>query len=232
MIIKIFSLENDIDFSKRHVNVLQIQSKKLFAKMVNSFNDLCNGVLVDNNETITVLEDDLVVDCNKKVIFVIDFLNFDFSQRKIQSALYQYIDKICKLEPEILQNINNLKNSMQIELMNITEELSFEVMCKDDITISDLLKMYGIKIQINEGEGIVEKLFRLVELIQCMDLARLLICVNLKQYLNDEQLVEFYKYCVYNDVRVLLLENGLTVSALENERVLFVDEDYDEFVFE
>lgn len=92
--------------------------------------------------------------------------------------------------------------------------------------------MYGIKIQINEGEGIVEKLFRLVELIQCMDLARLLICVNLKQYLNDEQLVEFYKYCVYNDVRVLLLENGLTVSALENERVLFVDEDYDEFVFE
>lgn len=43
MILKIFSFENDIDFSKNHINVLQIQNKKLFAKMVSSFNNMWIG---------------------------------------------------------------------------------------------------------------------------------------------------------------------------------------------
>lgn len=53
--------------------------------------------------------------------------------------------------------------------------------------------------------------------------------VNVKQYLDSDELVEFYKYCVYNNVKLLLLERGSEVSLLERERILFVDEDYDEF---
>ena len=46
---------------------------------------------------------------------------------------------------------------------------------------------------------------------------------------DSDELVEFYKYCVYNNVKLLLLERGSEVSLLERERILFVDEDYDEF---
>lgn len=112
MILKIFSFENDIDFSKNHINVLQIQNKKLFAKMVSSFNNMCKGLSVECDEVITLLEQDEIVDFTKNVLFVVDFLNFDFNQRRIQTVLYQYIDKIIKLEPEILSNINNLQDSI------------------------------------------------------------------------------------------------------------------------
>ena len=122
MILKIFSFENDIDFSKNHINVLQIQNKKLFAKMVSSFNNMCKGLSVECDEVITLLEQDEIVDFTKNVLFVVDFLNFDFNQRRIQTVLYQYIDKIIKLEPEILSNINNLQDSIHIEFMSIMEE--------------------------------------------------------------------------------------------------------------
>ena len=43
------------------------------------------------------------------------------------------------------------------------------------------------------------------------------------------KIVEFYKYCVYNNVKLLLLERDSEVSPLERESVLFVDENFDEF---
>ena len=229
MILKIFSFENDIDFSKNHINVLQIQNKKLFAKMVSSFNNMCKGLSVECDEVITLLEQDEIVDFTKNVLFVVDFLNFDFNQRRIQTVLYQYIDKIIKLEPEILSNINNLQDSIHIEFMSIMEEFPFEILCKKDSSILDILKMYGIRIKANVDEKIIEKLFKLVELVQCLDLAKLIILVNVKQYLDSDEIVEFYKYCVYNYVKLLVLERGLEVSPLERERILFVDENFDEF---
>lgn len=229
MILKIFSFENDIDFSKNHINVLQIQNKKLFAKMVSSFNNMCKGLSVECDEVITLLEQDEIVDFTKNVLFVVDFLNFDFNQRRIQTVLYQYIDKIIKLEPEILSNINNLQDSIHIEFMSIMEEFPFEILCKKDSSILDILKMYGIRIKANVDEKIIEKLFKLVELVQCLDLAKLIILVNVKQYLDSDEIVEFYKYCVYNNVKLLVFERGLEVSPLERERILFVDENFDEF---
>ena len=229
LILKIFSFENDIDFSKNHINVLQIQNKKLFAKMVSSFNNMCKGLSVECDEVITLLEQDEIVDFTKNVLFVVDFLNFDFNQRRIQTVLYQYIDKIIKLEPEILSNINNLQDSIHIEFMSIMEEFPFEILCKKDSSILDILKMYGIRIKANVDEKIIEKLFKLVELVQCLDLAKLIILVNVKQYLDSDEIVEFYKYCVYNNVKLLVLERGLEVSPLERERILFVDENFDEF---
>ena len=143
--------------------------------------------------------------------------------------MYQYIDKIIKLEPEILSNINNLQDSIHIEFMSIMEEFPFEILCKKDSSILDILKMYGIRIKANVDEKIIEKLFKLVELVQCLDLAKLIILVNVKQYLDSDEIVEFYKYCVYNNVKLLVLERGLEVSPLERERILFVDENFDEF---
>lgn len=86
-----------------------------------------------------------------------------------------------------------------------------------------------LRIKANADEKIIEKLFKIVELVQCLDLVKLIIIVNVKQYLDSDELVEFYKYCVYNNVKLLLLERGSEVSLLERERILFVDEDYDEF---
>ena len=86
-----------------------------------------------------------------------------------------------------------------------------------------------LRIKANADEKIIEKLFKIVELVQCLDLAKLIILVNVKQYLDSDEIVEFYKYCVYNNVKLLVLERGSEVSPLERERILFVDENFDEF---
>ena len=64
MIMKIFSLENDITFTEEYINVLQIQDKKLFTDVINSLNDNINNI-EDTKERIIILDNDIEI---KKVL--------------------------------------------------------------------------------------------------------------------------------------------------------------------
>ena len=64
MIMKIFSLENDITFTEEYINVLQIQDKKLFTNVINSLNDNINNI-EDTKERIIILDNDIEI---KKVL--------------------------------------------------------------------------------------------------------------------------------------------------------------------
>ena len=90
MIMKIFSLENDIIFTEEYINVLQIQDKKLFTNVINSLNDNINNI-EDTKERIIILDNDTEIKIEKEVLMFIDVFNIDFNQKKIQSALYNKI---------------------------------------------------------------------------------------------------------------------------------------------
>lgn len=92
MIMKIFSLENDIIFKEEYINVLQIQDKKLFTNVINSLNDNINNI-EDTKERIIILDNDIEIKIEKEVLMIIDVFNIDFNQKKIQSALYNKIEK-------------------------------------------------------------------------------------------------------------------------------------------
>ena len=48
--------------------------------------------------------------------------------------------------------------------------------------------------------------------------------------LNILELEEVYKYIMYKKVMVLLLETGDEKECVKNEKILFVDSDYDEIM--
>ena len=65
MIMKIFSLENDITFAEEYINILQIQDKKLFTNVINSLNDNINNI-EDTKERIIILEGDTEIKIEKE----------------------------------------------------------------------------------------------------------------------------------------------------------------------
>ena len=78
MIMKIFSLENDIIFTEEYINVLQIQDKKLFTNVINSLNDNINNI-EDTKERIIILDNDTEIKIEKEVLMFIDVFNIDFN---------------------------------------------------------------------------------------------------------------------------------------------------------
>ena len=115
MIMRIPSFENDIVFSE-NISVLHIQNGTLFARIIGSINSLINGVEELNEKIIFIDEDEKIMKASKDIMLVADIWNFDFNQKKIQSALFQKIEKIYQQEYERLSDFQTHFQSLQIKI--------------------------------------------------------------------------------------------------------------------
>ena len=88
----------------------------------------------------------------------------------------------------------------------------------------------GYKIEEQELYKIIDTVFSLIDVVEYLLVAKLLIFVNLKLYLSDDELNEIYKYAMYKKVNILLIETGEEKEPIKNEKILFVDSDYDEII--
>ena len=58
-----------------------------------------------------------------------------------------------------------------------------------------------------------------------------MIIPNLKLFLNSEELVELYKYSLYNNINLISIERNLT-EKLEYEKHFIIDENFNDFIEE
>ena len=59
-------------------------------------------------------------------------------------------------------------------------------------------------------------------------MANLLIVPNLKTFLQKDDLLELYKYSMYNNIKLLVLENKHYENVLKYEKKNIIDENFDE----
>ena len=52
--------------------------------------------------------------------------------------------------------------------------------------------------------------------------------MNLKTFLQEEDLLELYKYSMYNNIKLLVLENKHYENVLKYEKKNIIDENFDE----
>ena len=48
-------------------------------------------------------------------------------------------------------------------------------------------------------------------------------------YLSEKELIELYKYSLYNNVKLLLIEKNFT-QKLEYEHILAINEEFDDYI--
>lgn len=231
MIMRIPSFENDIVFSENYISVLHIQNGTLFARIIGSINSLINGVEELNEKIIFIDEDEKIMKASKDIMLITDIWNFDFNQKKIQSALFQKIEKIYQQEYERLSDFQTHFQSLQINAMDVWEDLPFEFEYKDSIGVQEYLKLLGLKIAMGDRDSkIIDIVLMIIDVVEYFGIAKLVVFTNLKLYLSQKELEEVYKYIMYKKVMVLLLEIGDEKECVKNEKILFVDSDYDEIM--
>mgnify|MGYP000071500887 CR=1 FL=1 len=84
-------------------------------------------------------------------------------------------------------------------------ELSFEFNMNSEIDIGDLLKIFNIKIDTSCYTTIIEKVEFIISIISTLKIAEILVIPNFKTYLTEEEVLEIYKYSIYNNVKLLIL---------------------------
>ena len=197
-------LDNNIIIDPENVFSLEIENKHYFYRIVNDFNDLSNNKI---NDSIKFYDNKSFEELNyfSKLNIYSDFFNFDINNKKIINTLYSTIEKDTKIN-----------------------EIDIIAKSYKKIEIKEVLKLF--KVNIIKNNLLIDNLLILVDTIKFCASDTILIFINLKSYLTNNELEEFYKYCIYNEIRVLLLDSKAYGINLKYEKKIIIDEDLFEIV--
>lgn len=226
MIMSIIGFDKKIEFKEGNVNVLEIYNKKFFYNFINNINEQCNGYTEEDNN-IVIMEEAKRIKISQSIYLLIDVFNIEFNTKKVINKIYSVL-------------LNNIKNRQDNELENLMlklrnylieeiNEIPFEFNMNSEMETVDILKAFDIKIDTSCYTTIVEKVEFIINIISNLKIADILVIPNLKSYLSEDELIEIYKYSIYNNVKLLIVENSKAKKILKYEQKNVIDENFEEY---
>lgn len=228
MILKINGFENKLKIRENEVEIIEILNSKCYSHIINEINQKVNGI-EDSNEIFLLDDEENEIKFKENAYMVFDIFNINYNSKTILNKLYSIIDK--NIEVSGSYEIYNLYIKMRNLIIQEINELPFEFEMEDNMKIVDLLKLYELKIDTSNYTNVINKIEILIDLISTLKIAKILIIPNLKLFLNSEELVELYKYSLYNNINLISIERNLT-EKLEYEKHFIIDENFNDFIEE
>ena len=226
MIMSIIGFENKIKFEDGKINVLEIYNKKLFTNFIEYLNEQCNEKAEEDNKIILV-KDSKRQKIGKSIFLLTDLFNIELNSKKILNKIYDVIEQNIRNKQD--DEINKMVISLRNYLIEEINEIPFEFNMNSEIEIQDLLKIFNVKIDTSCYISMIEKIEFIIDIISNLKIAEVLVIPNLKIYLNEKELLEIYKYSIYNNVKLLVVESICEDKLLKYERKNIIDENFDEF---
>ncbi len=226
MILSLFGFENKINFKEDKVNILEVYNKKLFCTIINFLNNQCNDEEDEDNQ-IVLLDGDNRKSIRQNVYILSDLFNIDFESKKIMNRIYNLIEQNIKNRQDF--ELEELSLKLRNFLIQEINELPFEFNIESEINVQNLIKSFNLRIDKSNYNSIVDKVEFIINILSTLKIASILIIPNLKVFLNDEELVEIYKYSIYNNINLLIIENNKYEKLLKYEQKNIIDEEFDEF---
>lgn len=223
MNIKIEYFDNVISLVSGIINVIEIENKKYFYRCIN---DLCLIYNEGYSDDIIFFEEEKEKNMNGKIKVFINYFDFQFDSKKYLNDICKYVNE--NIDDEYKNDLVILYNKIIKVYKKVLNGLDLPLSVETDVSVDTIIRF--VKVGIKPKIELLDNLFLLIDLEKVLKTNNLLIFVNLKQYLSKNELVELYKYAIYNNVQLLLIDSQAYGGTLEYEKKIIVDENLDEFV--
>lgn len=211
--------ENDLMFEYSCVNSIEMLNKKAFYQLLKDINNL------NEQSNISFIENGELVNIQSKISIVYDYVNFDFDNKKIVNGIINLINE--NINEKQKNEINKFYKRLVEEYNKIVGDLDLKLEIQDDFSVENITKL--LKVRLVRKDSLFDNLLLLIDVENELQLNKLLVFVNLKDYLESSELEEFYKYAIYKEVNLLLLDNNKHITS-KFEKKLLIDDDLVEFV--
>lgn len=226
MKINVSYLENEIEIIPDYVFAIEIENKKYFYRLTHELYNIYQGMI--SNE-ITLYDDNHqeITGTNKIKIFI-NFFDFQLDSKKYINDISKYIEDNISEENK-MKLINEYKKitSLYKKALN---EIDLPLCINPDFDIENLIKILKIKLEIKNE--ILDNLLLLIDLENALNRKNILFFINLKQYLTNDELLELYKYSIYCQIPIVLIDSQTYGTSLKYEKKLIIDSELDEFMLQ
>ncbi len=216
--IKTTFIEKKIELSHDYVRCIEIENKSYFYRLIDSLNKVSNGEVLD----------ELSLDEMKQnnMILILDYLNFSENFKKISNDIQKLIKE--KIDEVDYDELNRRYKKVINIWKRVISKIEIPISVVEDMNIDRLIKMLNVRI--NFSDNLLNNLLLLIDINRELGNEKVLVFVNLKQYLTKEELQELYKYSIYNQQIIMLIDSQSYGVSNKNEKKILIDDTLEEYV--
>ena len=160
-------------------------------------------------------------------VIVCDIFGMDLSDKKLTNSIWKEAEKNF-IEGEYLPKLNTANAAVQELLQCTTYDFPFAVEY-NELAVCDIFKAAGLRAA-EHYESFIEKLICYTNLLVGLRRMDIMVFVNLKSVLTDEELRAFYDHCCEQKISLLLIESSKIRPLLPEERAVIITDDLCELV--
>lgn len=208
-----------IEFVENKINVLVIENKRVFVKMIS---DLISQKEQGDGDFV-LSKNFIPIPISKNMEIINNIFSINPNDKKILTGIYSQLEKEA-FSSDFYINTNEQIINLKRYIKELVDTSNLNLTYNEEINISSLLKLTDVKIEYEE----ISLLDRVVEYMDVlMEYSRIncFVFVNIKAFFTDEEMISIYRHCFYKKINILLIESRYMDKKLEDEKIYILDED-------
>lgn len=207
-----------MEFRENQVQVAVVENQEYFSRLLENLYRQSTG----GEGKFIFSEGDKILSLEKQAEIIWNPFSIDMNNKKILGKLYHELQTIS-LE-ESYDAIGNLNAEIIRYLDAISEKVAYPIRFGMDLNLMDLYKLYGVQLE-TDGSSTLEKLMDYIKIMSSLCGIHMMIFVNLKDYLSENQIKELYKTAFYYKMNLLLIEAHQR-ETLPDECTQLIDQEF------
>lgn len=224
MKMKIDYIDHIINIKDDSISVIEIENKKYFYRIVKNLYEIEKNWFTEN--IVFFDEDRKEISMGGKVKIYSNYFELGIDSKRVINEYNKYV--INNILPEDKMNLQRQYSGLVNIYKKIVNNINMSLTVEENINFDNILKL--LKMNINMQNNLIDNLLSMIDIENTIHLNNLLVFINLKQYLNDIELDELYKYAIYNHVNIMLIDSQCYGCTRKYEKKLIIDENLEEFM--
>lgn len=216
-----YDIETVFSIEPQTPNVLIIEDERLFYRYCNDLYQQISG----NAGEFCLSNDGEIVKLSKTATIIFDYFTMQNNDKKVLQKFYQSLQHI--VDDKLYFEFENLLRQFSSFFDKLNAESEFPIEYDDAEALLGILKAFDVKFE--EEDSFLPLLISNVRILSEFSKIKCFFFVNLKTFLNDEQLKSFYHEMQLDEISVFLLENNAK-PKLPCETVVIIDRDLCEII--
>ena len=216
---KLYCEEFDFQISmeENQINVLSVENPKAYSMILEDLWNQCNG----GDGMFVLSEKDITKSITKELNCVFHPFDFSVNSKRVITKLYQELRE--NAEEQYLEDCLEVHRNIIQLLDRLALSVDYPVKYDFELDVSTLLKLYDVQMDC-DGLSLLERMIDYVKIMHRLCHVTIFLWIGLKQYLDVEELKQFYEFVFYEKINLIIVE-AFHSPKIESEKCFLLDQD-------
>lgn len=213
--------ERPIELTAGYPHALEIENRTLFTR-------ICRSLLSEEGpEAIEPYslwdEEGEEVPCRGALLMVSDPLNLLWDDKRLGGKLYEVVEGLMTEDEEARMEIERIALQLSSSISRLTYRVGAEYEFGLEWGVKQFLKSRAFKVDRHEASGYLDSLIAFLDFCADMALKQVIVFVNLKTFLSENEIRDVYERVFFHRFEVLLLESRHDSISYDYEQKTLID---------